>query len=685
MYKSLIIAVIAFLAGITAGVAVSFFYGPQVYRALQRGELSFQMPKLFKPKSGQLKDFYLSFENDEELKVLKPDNSVRVAKSTEHATDKEHSLRVEIPSGDGFPGLFWEVYGKDVQNWQGTEDFRLNVFNANEEEIHLQVKFKSGKSYPKKTFDYTVDLQPLALNEIRIPISQIASHCDLTGMSYVKVFVQDPQKDLILFFDSMGTKANHVRGASSSASLLALSINPTKHIHKISPLIYGSNFHPKTEMEMDVAKFARDTGVTNFRFPGGGSEGYHWKLGEFDFSDRYDTAPLAKMENVIKFCHIAGTQLVIQVNVESGTPQEAAEWVAYMNKEGKMRVDYWELGNEVYGDWDKAYMSGDAYAQLVKEYSLAMKAVDPTIKIGADWGGPNYQNFDKTVIQKAADYIDFVSFHWYPNHVNSDHKYEGRTHPLAEEIMANASNVEEIFNRVEKMVSQYAPQRKGKIEVGILEYDGSWDAASSDINFEYKGVMWSLANAIFYADTLGHFARIGIALADQFTFQEVMFGLIRGWDKQAGWGGSRWDAETIRPKALAIKLFTGHFGDVLIESKLEGSPVYIKKKDWRADSYTGEVPYVEAYVSSFSGQNKIAIIITNKHAVQNFKIQIRLKDVVPESEAKLWVLTGESLEAQNDGSPGRVKISEYKVSDVAPSFTYTVPAHSVSAFEIKFN
>jgi len=154
--------------------------------------------------------------------------------------------------------------------------------------------------------------------------------------------------------------------------ILLLTIDANKTIGAINPMIYGSNLTAKTEFEMDIANFGKDVGITNVRFPGGGSLGYRWKLSNFDFDERYDHAPLANIENVIKFCGIMGSQLIIQVNIESGTSEEAAQWVYYMNKGKKgMRVDYWELGNEVYGDWDKGYMSGEDYVKVVKEYAPA--------------------------------------------------------------------------------------------------------------------------------------------------------------------------------------------------------------------------------------------------------------------------------------------------------------------------
>ncbi len=171
-------------------------------------------------------------------------------------------------------------------------------------------------------------------------------------------------------------------------------------------------------------------------------------------------------------------QAMITVNYGSGTPQEAADWVAYANTNDNYcysssclqyaptyagasptgnayGIHFWEIGNEVYGDG--SYYNGDPgsiwemnqytytnqvgpanYAQGVIAYSQAMKAVDPTISVGAvltapgnwpanqkgqtaanpDSGATAPLNYGDTwndiVLSQACYAIDFVDVHWYP-------------------------------------------------------------------------------------------------------------------------------------------------------------------------------------------------------------------------------------------------------------------------------
>jgi len=199
---------------------------------------------------------------------------------------------------------------------------------------------------------------------------------------------------------------------------------------------------------------------------------------------------------------------------------------------------------------------------------------------------------------------------------------------------------------------------------------------------EYKGMMWSLANGIFYADALGQFARYGISVANQYAFQEISFGMIRGWDKRAGWEGNRWDQQTIRPKALAFQMITNHFGDHLVESALTGVPSYYKEADWWPDSYAGQVPYVVSYASISSKEPYLSIVLINKHKYKNFKINIDVHNAQFDGVGEAMILTGPSLSSQNDGAPGTVTVDQYELKGVGPKFSYTIPARSVNLLKI---
>jgi len=191
-------------------------------------------------------------------------------------------------------------------------------------------------------------------------------------------------------------------------------------------------------------------GVTALRFPGGSySDAYHWKThsatnGISLYIHPNDTFDHFMTMNVLP----ANAQAIITVNYGTnaagtggGDPAEAADWVRYANLEKGWNIHYWEIGNEVGGNgffgkgWEEDLhapkdasrkgnpaLSQAAYGKNTLEFIRAMKAVDPTIKIGVSVDMPDSNPGDGNValLKEVKDKIDFVIVHWYPKTSSTD-------------------------------------------------------------------------------------------------------------------------------------------------------------------------------------------------------------------------------------------------------------------------
>jgi len=133
------------------------------------------------------------------------------------------------------------------------------------------------------------------------------------------------------------------------------------------------------------------------RFPGGSlSDDYHWATNTTD-SNTWQWA--TSFTNFAQVATAVGSKVFITVNYGSGAPAEASAWVTNSNLSNHYGFKYWEIGNEVYGSWetDNNTRPHDpyTYAQRFAQYFSQMKAVDPTIKIGAVavTGEDSYANY----------------------------------------------------------------------------------------------------------------------------------------------------------------------------------------------------------------------------------------------------------------------------------------------------
>jgi len=181
------------------------------------------------------------------------------------------------------------------------------------------------------------------------------------------------------------------------------------------------------------------------RWPGGNvAQDYHWEWGigprdlrpewvNMSWADDPEPADFGTPE-YIAFCRLLGAEPTIVVNVEGrgatvgeadqlraegkdirrhsrrATAEEAANWVEYCNgpatspfgalraqhgQSEPYRVKYWEIGNEIWGDWVRGHSDAGTYAENARRYIRAMKAVDPSIKIIAV--GDNDMQWNRTV------------------------------------------------------------------------------------------------------------------------------------------------------------------------------------------------------------------------------------------------------------------------------------------------
>lgn len=176
------------------------------------------------------------------------------------------------------------------------------------------------------------------------------------------------------------------------------------------------------------------------RISGNYISAYHWKHGvgpEYLRPNMVNevwggwAAKYFGTDEFMKFCNDLKVDAMICVNAGSGTPEEAAQWIEYCNgdkntEQGALRtangiekpynVKYWEIGNEVWGPWQVGHCTAEEFAHKCVEFAKAMKAADPDIKILAC--GHIDQNWNKTVIEIAGEYIDYLTLHIYHSYLS---------------------------------------------------------------------------------------------------------------------------------------------------------------------------------------------------------------------------------------------------------------------------
>jgi alpha-L-arabinofuranosidase len=164
--------------------------------------------------------------------------------------------------------------------------------------------------------------------------------------------------------------------------------------------------------------------------------------------------------------------------------ETAAAWVRYANITKGYNIKYWMIGNETWHT-ENENSTPEIYAQDVIDFSKAMKAADPSIKVIPN--GDSYEWWE-TVLPAAVDYVDSVCLSNYPlwNYKEGYKTYRDSAPDLIGRVYATA-------RAIEKFVPD---ERKKEFKIIVAEYgpfdwSGTWphinDMGHAMANFDIAG------------------------------------------------------------------------------------------------------------------------------------------------------------------------------------------------------
>lgn len=223
--------------------------------------------------------------------------------------------------------------------------------------------------------------------------------------------------------------------------------------------VYEGIYDPECE-QADKDGFRTDTlgalqrlKMTAMRYPGGNfASGYHWQDGVGPRNQRPVIRELAWQsiesnqfgtDEFVRLSRRMGWMPMLTVNLGTGNPDEARNWVEYCNspagtKYSNLRaangstephaVKLWCLGNEMDGPWQLGHVPADQYAIRAQQAAKMMKDVDRSIALvvcgSSGVNLPTYMEWDRQVLEYLGDQADYISLHRYvgnPNHDTPDY------------------------------------------------------------------------------------------------------------------------------------------------------------------------------------------------------------------------------------------------------------------------
>jgi len=411
------------------------------------------------------------------------------------------------------------------------------------------------------------------------------------------------------------------------------------------------------------------------RWPGGNvAQDYRWLWGIGPRDERVTWTNLSwknesepsdfGTDEFVMFARALGAELSITVNVEGrgATVTEAAAWVEYCNgpatsKYGAMRaanghttpfgVKFWEVGNEIWGNWVRGHSDAETYALNYNRYAQAMRAVDPTIKLIAV--GDNDMNWNRTVLREAGRNIDYLAIHHYYG------RREMQGDPL--NLMARPLFFERFYGQVQQLLGELGLNERVKLAIN------EWGL---DLPSERQ---YSMESALYGARLMNVFERSG-----EIVEMSAVSDLVNGWPGGIIQAGRQ--SVFVSPIYLVNQLYGEHRGDLLLSTRVN-SPTFNTSREGT------NIPYLDVSASRTADGKTIFIKAVNSSRTSALLTTITIDGAIPAARAELKTVTAASINVSNDFSRPDAVFIQKRMLPSGRRFVVTLPKHSVSVIVLR--
>jgi hypothetical protein len=300
--------------------------------------------------------------------------------------------------------------------------------------------------------------------------------------------------------------------ALSVRAQTSITVDATKPVRVVDDRMFGVNTAVWDGVFTDPQTLTTLQAVDArfLRYPGGSSsDDFHWQTNTAAIEG--GNAGSADFDSFAAFAQAINAQVIITANYGTGTPEEAAAWVAYSKSKG-YGFKYWEVGNECYGTWEDdnntPAHSGVEYATRAAQYIQQMKAADPTIKVGvvADSSEDSFVDGNTTPVTNPVTNATHLGFT-----------------PVMLTTLKNLGTMPDFI-----IYHNYAQNSGGENDANLLQFAATWTSIATSLRAELTDYLGSagagieilctennsvstnpgkqttsVVNGLYYADSLG--------------------------------------------------------------------------------------------------------------------------------------------------------------------------------------
>lgn len=446
-------------------------------------------------------------------------------------------------------------------------------------------------------------------------------------------------------------------------------------VEHLGRCVYGGIYepgHPSADengFRRDVLELVKELGVTTVRYPGGNFvSGYRWEDGvgprerrprRLELAWRATETNEVGLHEFAAWCELAGVELMYAVNLGTRGVAEALDLLEYANvpggttlsdrrrangREEPFGIRMWCLGNEMDGPWQLGQCTPEEYARLASQTAKAMRQIDKDLELVAcgssGRGMPTYGTWERVVLERAYEDVDYVSCHaYYQEHDGDLDSFLACATDMdrfIEEVCATADHVRAL-KRAEKRIDisfdEWNVWYMGAEEPGTLTGE-EWPEVQHRLENVY-----SVADAVVVGNLLisllRHADRVKAASLAQLVnaIAPIM----------TEPGGAAWRQTTFFPFALTSHLARGVSLDVRVDVASTRTAAY------------GEVPLVDVAATHEEASGDTAVFLVNRSRAQAAEVTVALAPELAAGSVEAVTLHDADPYARNTREdPGRV-------------------------------
>ena len=430
-------------------------------------------------------------------------------------------------------------------------------------------------------------------------------------------------------------------------------------------------------LDPDMVRLSREMKTPLVRFGGNFTSAYHWRDGVGPRDKRVSMLNIAwgipeyntfGTDEFLRYCELIGAEPQVALNLGSGTPQEAAEWVRYVDDRWKQHSGLlWELGNELWGNWNLGSPTLDQLPGRTLQFSKAVRAVDPHARLIATGQNPDhFETWNAAELTNPPGTFDYLSTHFV---VRTDSVETAQVTPEARAAAAFALPVELGRKlRAEQDQINHAAGHGSGVHIAFTEWLFHGGATKGSDVPQFNNMGGAVIAGGFFNMLLENAAIVPIS---------DMTGIIEFaglWKKRGRVYGV--------PSYYAFRMYSTADVDRTVAITNDAGTYDVEHGVTRLP-HIERTPYLDTVAALNRPGNRLTIFCVNRHLAEDTPATIHLAGFEAGENGSVQLLSAPSINDANDEEmPERIKPAQSEIHVQGNQLQYVFRHASVTRIEL---